>query len=328
LVTGGAGYIGGTTVRLLLEQGYRITVLDDLRQGRAESIPDDVRFVEGSIADGDAVRDAIGDGMDACLHFASSTEAGESMRHASAFFANNTAGTLLLLEGLIAGGVHRFVMSSTAAVYGDPERVPIEEDDPKHPTNAYGATKLAVEGVLDWLGRAHRLRSACLRYFNAAGAIPGHGEIHRPETHLVPRLLRVASGDEPFATIFGDRYETPDGTCIRDYVHVQDLAHAHILALQALDDHPSLVCNLGLGRGFSVREVVGAVERVTGAEVPVRIMPPRLGDPPRLVASADRARSVLGWSPRWTALDEIVASAWDWHREAARAAMIPGSEGG
>jgi UDP-glucose 4-epimerase len=317
LVTGGAGYIGAATSAMLLGRGHQVVVLDDLSQGHRDAVPSGARFVQGSIADPSALAEAIadgGEGVDVCVHLAASTEAGESMRHAAAFFRNNTAGSLALLDALMAAGVRRFVLSSTAAVYGDPVRIPIEEDDPTQPTNVYGESKLLVERALGWLERVQGLHFASLRYFNAAGAVPGHGERHHPETHLIPLLLRVARGETEQAVIFGDDYPTPDGTCVRDYIHIEDLAAAHALALDALEAQSRVVCNLGNGRGFSILEVVESVRRVTGHPVPARIADRRPGDPARLVASAARAESQLGWRAQWTELDAIVASAWEWHR--------------
>ncbi len=330
LVTGGAGYIGAAVARSLLAGGHDVSVLDDLSQGALEAVPDGCRFVQGRIDDVTAVAEAAGDGLDACVHLAASTEAGESMKRAAAFFRNNTAGSLILLDTLIAAGVRRFVLSSTAAVYGDPVRVPIEEDDPTRPTNVYGESKLLIERALAWLERIHGLRFASLRYFNAAGAIRGHGEQHDPETHLIPLLLRVARGDAGGAVIFGDDYPTPDGTCVRDYIHIEDIAAAHVRALEALDGGParSLVCNLGNGRGFSVREVVESVRRVTGHDLPVRIAARRPGDPAVLVASSARAARELGWRPEWTDLDAIVASAWEWHRTHPSPGATPDRAGG
>jgi UDP-glucose 4-epimerase len=226
LVTGGAGYIGSTTAAALLDAGHRVVVLDDLRSGHRDAVPGGANFVEGAVEDAATLDDILDQGVEACVHFAASIEAGESMRRPEAFFANNTAGTLRLLDRLVTRGVERFVLSSTAAVYGDPERTPIEEDDPTEPTNAYGESKLLIERALAWIGRLRGLRWAALRYFNAAGATPGRGERHDPETHLVPLLLQVAEGRRPGIAVFGSDYPTPDGTCVRDYVHVADLAAA------------------------------------------------------------------------------------------------------
>lgn len=313
LVTGGAGYIGSVTVAQLQARGHDVVVLDDLRSGHAEQVPDGVPVVKADIAEPDGYRGAL-DGVDACVHFAASIEAGESMRRPEDFFANNTAGTLRLLQTLTAAGVGRFVLSSTAAVYGDPERVPIAEDDTTTPTNAYGESKLLIERSLAWMTRLRGLRATALRYFNASGATEQRGEDHDPETHLIPLVLQVAAGRRDAISIFGTDYATPDGTCVRDYVHVSDLADAHVRAVERDAEPGLLVCNLGNGDGFSVREVIAVAREVTGHAIPAVEAPRREGDPAKLVASADRARDVLGWRPQHADLREIVASAWRWHR--------------
>jgi UDP-glucose 4-epimerase len=311
LVTGGAGFIGSTTAAALLEAGHRVTVLDDLSSGHRDAVPDAAGFFEADVTDPVAVARVVEGGeVDACIHFAALIEAGESMVRPERYFAVNTAGSARLLEVLLHLGVPRFVLSSTAAVYGEPDRTPIDEDDPLRPTNAYGESKLLVERMLGWHHRIHGLRFAALRYFNAAGATPGRGERHDPETHLVPLVLQVASGRREHLSIFGSDYPTRDGTAVRDYVHVADLADAHVLALEALDRRPRLVCNLGNGVGFSVREVVDAARRGTGHPIPVEDAPRRAGDPATLVASSARARDLLGWEPRHRDLDGIVADAW------------------
>jgi UDP-glucose 4-epimerase len=313
LVTGGAGYIGSVTAAALIERGHEVVVVDDLRAGHRDLVPEQARFVRADAADPAGYADVLAD-CDACLHFAASIEAGESMERPEAFFANNTAGTLRLLAALVDAGVRRFVLSSTAAVYGEPRRVPIAEDDPTEPTNPYGESKLLVERALGWLERLRGLRFASLRYFNAAGATAERGEDHDPETHLIPLVLEVAAGRRPHIAIYGTDYPTPDGTCLRDFVHVADLADAHVLALETLDREPRLVCNLGNGTGFSVREVIDAARRVTGHPIPAREAPRRAGDPAALVASSDRAHRLLGWTPEHADLEGIVASAWRWHR--------------
>ncbi len=323
LVTGGAGYIGSTTAAALLAADHEVVVLDDLRSGARDAVPDGAEFVEGRIGDTELVARLAAD-VHACVHFAASIEAGESMRRPEAFFAHNTAGTLRLLETLVTSGVERFVLSSTAAVYGDPVRTPIEEDDPTVPTNAYGESKLLIERALAWLGRLRGLRYAALRYFNAAGATGVRGERHDPETHLIPLVLQVAGGLREEIAVFGTDYPTADGTCVRDYVHVADLADAHVLALAALGEHERLICNLGNGAGFSVREVLDSARRVTGHPIPAREEPRRPGDPAVLVASSARARRLLGWTPKHSGIDEIVASAWDWHRRSQPAAAGAG----
>jgi UDP-glucose 4-epimerase len=249
------------------------------------------------------------------LHFAALIEAGDSMRVPEVYFRNNTASTLALLEAMHATGVKKLVFSSTAAVYGEPKSVPIEETADLAPTNAYGESKLLVEYMLQWLHRIHGLRYAALRYFNVAGSLPHRGEAHEPESHIIPLILDVALGRRQSISIFGDDYDTPDGTCIRDYIHVRDLADAHILALGALNDHDRLVLNLGNGSGFSVKEVVESARRVTGHAIPVEMKPRRAGDPARLVASSEKAKSVLGWKPQIAEIDRIVASAWEWHQQ-------------
>jgi UDP-glucose 4-epimerase len=257
---------------------------------------------------------AIGAGVDGCLHFAALIEAGESMRRPEMFFQANTAATLTLLRLLVDRGVTRFVLSSTAAVYGDPDRSPIDETAPTAPTNVYGETKLQIERALWWLADLRGLRAAALRYFNAAGATEERGEDHDPETHLIPLVLAAAAGRRDHIAIFGNDYPTRDGTCVRDYIHVADLADAHVRALERLDDLGTLICNLGNGEGFTVREVIDAACRVTGVDFPVRVEARRPGDPPTLVAANDRARRLLDWTPRHPDLDDIVASAWAWHR--------------
>jgi UDP-glucose 4-epimerase len=315
LVTGGAGFIGATTSAALLRAGHEVVVLDDLSTGHRDAVPPDARFVRGDVCDRAVVEPVVAEGIDACIHFAALIEAGESMRTPERFFTVNTAGSARLLEVLLANGVGRFVLSSTAAVYGEPERTPISEDAPLVPTNAYGESKLLVERMLDWHHRIHGLRTAALRYFNAAGATPGRGERHDPETHLIPLILQVAAGRRDAISVFGTDYPTPDGTAVRDYVHVADLADAHVLALEALDVHDRLTCNLGNGTGFSVREVIEAARRVTGHPIPAADAERRPGDPASLVASADRARELLGWQPQRRDLDVIVADAWAEHAD-------------
>jgi UDP-glucose 4-epimerase len=313
LVTGGAGFIGATTAASLLDAGHEVVVVDDLSTGHRDAVPDGARFVEADVTDPAAMTPIVADGIDACLHFAALIEAGESMRTPERFFSVNTAGSARLLEVLLAHGVERFVLSSTAAVYGEPERTPIDEDDPLQPTNAYGESKLLVERMLAWHHRLHGLRTAALRYFNAAGATPGRGERHDPETHLIPLVLQVAAGQRDHIAIFGSDYPTPDGTAVRDYVHVADLADAHVRALEALDDLGQVTCNLGNGTGFSVREVIEAARRVTGHTIPAREASRREGDPATLVAASARARDLLGWEPQHRDLDRIVADAWAQH---------------
>ncbi|HEX4154896.1 MAG TPA: UDP-glucose 4-epimerase GalE [Acidobacteriaceae bacterium] len=319
LVTGGAGYIGGTVATILMRAGHRVTVIDNLCHSRRDAVPPGAEFVEADIADRPRVEGLLRElRPDGVLHFAALIEAGESMQRPEIYFRNNTASTLALLEAMHATGVERLVFSSTAAVYGEPRSTPIEETAELAPTNAYGESKLLVEQVLRWLHRIHGLRYASLRYFNVAGALPGRGEAHEPETHLIPLVLDVALGRRGSISIYGDDYATPDGTCIRDYIHVVDLADAHILALDALETRDRLILNLGNGSGFSVKEVVEAARRVTGRPIPVELKARRPGDPARLVASAERAKQELGWQPRFPQLEQILASAWEWHQQRYR----------
>jgi UDP-glucose 4-epimerase len=316
LVTGGAGYIGGTVATILKRAGHDVTVLDNLCHSKRNEVPAGVEFVQADIADSGRVESLLRElRPDGVLHFAALIEAGESMQKPEIYFRNNTASTLALLEAMHVTGIKKLVFSSTAAVYGEPELVPIDESARLAPTNAYGESKLMVEQMLTWLYRIHGLRYASLRYFNVAGALPGRGESHEPETHLIPLILDVALGRREKIFIYGDDYDTPDGTCIRDYIHVVDLAEAHILALETLDSRDRLICNLGNGQGFSVKEVIEAARRVTGHPIPVEIKPRRPGDPARLVASSERAKTELGWNPQTPKIDGILASAWDWHQQ-------------
>ncbi|MDE1155375.1 MAG: UDP-glucose 4-epimerase GalE [Acidobacteriaceae bacterium] len=315
LVTGGAGYIGGTVSIMLRDAGYRVTVLDNLSHARREAVPEGVEFVEADVADRPRVEKLLRELQpDGVLHFAALIEAGESMVKPEIYFRNNTASTLSLLEAMHATGVKRFVFSSTAAVYGEPDATPIPETAKLQPTNAYGESKLLVEQMLSWFHRIHGLKVATLRYFNVAGALDKRGEQHEPETHLIPLILDAALGKRKSIYMYGDDYDTPDGTCIRDYIHVRDLADAHILALENLDQHGKILVNLGNGQGFSVKEVIESARRVTGAPIPAEMKERRPGDPARLVASSDRAREILGWVPKHPELDDILASAWKWHQ--------------
>jgi UDP-glucose 4-epimerase len=319
LVTGGAGYIGGTVATILMQRGHRVTVLDNLCHSKRDEVPMGAEFVEGDIADRERVEQLLRElRPDGVLHFAALIEAGDSMKKPEIYFRNNTASTLALLEAMHATNVKRLVFSSTAAVYGEPKSVPIDESAELKPTNAYGESKLLVEQVLPWLHRIHGLKYASLRYFNVAGALRGRGEAHEPETHIIPLILDVALGRRESISIFGDDYPTEDGSCIRDYIHVVDLAEAHILALNALDDRGQIVCNLGNGNGFSVKQVIDAARRVTGHAIPAVVKPRRPGDPARLVASSARAHEQLGWKPTHASLDEILESAWEWHQKRYR----------
>jgi UDP-glucose 4-epimerase len=326
LVSGGAGYIGSTVAGLLSEKGHKAVVFDNLSHGRRDLLPAGVEFVEGELADRPAIENLFiaakkqNQPFDGVLHFAALIEAGESMVHPEKFFRNNTASTLALLEAMLAHGPRRMVFSSTAAVYGEPESVPIQENARLLPTNAYGESKLLVEHMLTWLNRIHGLRYASLRYFNVAGAPEGpngvvRGEAHEPESHLIPLILDVALGRRKSIKIFGEDYPTPDGTCIRDYIHVSDLADAHLLALGALETRDRLIFNLGNGHGFSVREVIESARRVTGHPIPAEIHPRRPGDAAVLIASSEKAIRELGWKPRYTQIDEIIRTAWLWHQK-------------
>ena len=316
LVTGGAGYIGGTVALRLLSAGHKVFIYDNFCHGHRDLVPAGTRLVEGDVADRAKLERLLREEtIDGVMHFAALIEAGESMKHPELFFRNNTASTLTLLEAMLAAGVNRLVFSSTAAVYGEPERTPIEETAALAPTNAYGESKLLAEHMLRWMNLIHGLRYASLRYFNVAGAVEGRGEAHEPESHLIPLILDVALGRRQNIKIFGKDYPTPDGTCIRDYVHVGDLADAHILAFEALGTRSRLIYNLGNGKGFSVREVVESARRVTGHAIPVVEEPRRPGDPAVLVASSRKIMEELGWKPRYGALDEIVRSAWVWHQQ-------------
>ena len=314
LVTGGAGYVGGTVARLMLDQGHQVVIYDNLCHAHRSMIPADAEFVEGDLADRAAMEKLLHTGIDGVMHFAALIEAGESMKKPEIYFRNNSASTLTLLEAMLAAGVQRLVFSSTAAVYGEPESTPIREDAPLRPTNAYGESKLLVEHMLGWLNRIHGFRYASLRYFNVAGAIGGRGEAHEPESHIIPLILDVALGRRQSIKVFGRDYPTPDGTCIRDYIHVQDLARAHLLALEALKERDKLIYNLGNGVGFSVREVIESARRVTGHPIPVEECPRRLGDPAVLIASSEKIGAELGWKPEYTSLDEIIDSAWKWQQ--------------
>jgi len=316
LVTGGAGYIGGTVATILMQAGHRVTILDNLCHSKRNEVPAGAEFVEADIADRPRVEALLRElKPDGVLHFAALIEAGDSMRVPEVYFRNNTASTLSLLEAMHATGIKKLVFSSTAAVYGEPRSVPIEETAPLDPTNAYGESKLLVEYMLRWFHQIHGLRYASLRYFNVAGALPHRGEAHEPESHIIPLILDVALGRRDKIFIFGEDYDTPDGTCIRDYIHVRDLADAHILALQALDTRDKLIMNLGNGSGFSVKEVVESARRVTGHPIPVEMKPRRAGDPARLVASSEKAKAELGWKPQIPEIDDILASAWEWQQQ-------------
>ena len=316
LVTGGAGYIGGTLTRLLLKSGHSVTVYDNFCHARPDALPAGATLVQGSLADRALLEGTLSaNKFDGILHFAALIEAGESMKRPELYFRNNTAGTLTLLEAMLATGHDRLVFSSTAACYGEPESSPILESARLQPTNPYGESKLLSEYMMRWMNTAHGLRFAALRYFNVAGAIEGYGENHEPESHLIPLILDVALGRRASISVYGQDYPTSDGTCVRDYIHVEDLANAHILALNALSQHTRLEYNIGNGKGFTVMQVVESVRRVTGKAIAVEEKPRRPGDPAVLVASSDAIKKDLGWSPKYPLLDDIIASAWAWHQK-------------
>lgn len=313
-ITGGAGYIGSATAEALLKNGHSVTVYDSLVTGHRAAVPAGAKFIHADLGDSHALASAlIAERFDAILHFAAFIEAGESMRDPGRFYHNNLINSLALIETAVRAGVKRFVLSSTAAVYQSSDE-PLSEESPLGPTNVYGHTKLIVEQALDWYRQIHGLRFAALRYFNASGALPGRGEAHQPESHLIPLVLRVALGQREAITIFGNDYPTPDGTCIRDYIHIADLVSAHLLALEALDEHDRLIYNLGNGQGYSVREVIETARAVTGHPIPAIEAPRRPGDPARLVASSQKIRRELGWQPQHPSLHEIIATAWEWHK--------------
>ncbi|WP_448315651.1 UDP-glucose 4-epimerase GalE [Streptomyces sp. CO7] len=311
LVTGGAGYIGGVVAQHLLEAGHRVVVLDDLSTGVREGVPEGAEFVEGGLQEAGRILDPS---FDAVLHFAASSQVGESVVKPEKYWRNNVGGSMALLGAMREAGVRRLVFSSTAATYGEPAEVPIPESAPTAPTNPYGASKLAVDHMITGEANAHGLAAVSLRYFNVAGAYGDHGERHDPESHLIPLVLQVALGRRDHISVYGDDYPTPDGTCVRDYIHVADLAEAHLLALKAATPGEHLICNLGNGNGFSVRQVIDTVRRVTGHPIPEEVAARRGGDPAVLVASAATARDRLGWRPRRADLTTIVSDAWAFAR--------------
>ena len=315
LVTGGAGYIGSTVARRLIDTGNEVIVLDNLSQGHRAAVPDEAAFVHGDLKNQERINRTLADHRpDAIMHFASNTLVGESMEEPFLYLDDNVRCGINLMRGAVEYDVDRFILSSTANLFGMPERIPIDEDVKIDPGSPYGESKYVLERALHWLDEIHDLRYAALRYFNAAGAAgPEQGEDHDPETHLIPLVLEVALGQRDKIVIFGDGYDTPDGTCVRDYVHVLDLAQAHIRALQALDDG-SRVYNLGNGEGYSVREVIETARRVTGREIPAEVGDPRPGDPATLIASSDKIRNELGWVPEYGDLEDIIGTAWEWHR--------------
>lgn len=317
-LTGGAGYIGSAAAQTLLDAGHKVTVYDSLVKGYRAAVPDAARFIQADLADQNSLHDALSsEPFDAVLHFAAFIEAGESMRRPGKYFHNNLALSCGLIEEVVKVGIPRFVLSSTASVYASSDE-PLTESSAIGPNNVYGQTKLMIEQVLDWYRQVHGLHYAALRYFNAAGAYAERGEAHQPETHLIPLVLQVALGQRQEIEIFGSDYPTPDGTCIRDYIHIADLIQAHLLALEALESNEKLVYNLGNGAGYSVREVIQIARLVTGHEIPAAEAPRRPGDAPRLVADSSKIELELGWQPQYPDLKTIITSAWNWHRQNPR----------
>ena len=313
LVVGGAGYIGSVCAELLLDEGHAVAVFDNLTEGHRSAIDPRAKFIEGDLGSIEKIRAALAAFRpDAVMHFAASALVGESMQNPSKYFRNNIGNGLNLLDAMVETGVNRFVFSSTCAIFGPPERLPIDETLPTNPINPYGESKLAFEKVLRWYGEIHGLRFVSLRYFNAAGASEQFGEQHRVETHLIPNVLKVALGQNPHVEIYGTDYDTPDGTCIRDYIHIRDLSQAHILALKSTRNE---FYNLGTGGGTSVREVIEACRKITGHKIPVIEKPRRPGDPPRLIAASEKARRELAWQPNFQDIDAIIESAWRWHQK-------------
>jgi UDP-glucose 4-epimerase len=310
-LTGGAGYIGSVCSELLLNEGHEVAIFDNLTEGHRRAVDSRANFIRGDLADRRQIEAALSSTRpDAVMHFAAYALVPESMRDPSKYFRNNIANGLNLLDAVVATGVQRIIFSSTCAIFGPPERVPIDETAHPHPVSPYGESKLAFEKILRWYDEIHALTFVSLRYFNAAGATENLGEDHRPETHLIPNVLKVALGQSPNVEIYGTDYETPDGTCIRDYIHIVDLARAHILALGAA---ASGFYNLGTGGGSSVREVIAACRKITGRKIETIEKPRRPGDPPRLIASSEKIKKELGWQPQFQSLDAIVESAWKWH---------------
>ena len=317
LVCGGAGYIGSHAVHALVEKGEQVVIVDNLQTGHRGALNPAAKFYEGDIRDA-AVLDMIftENKIEAVIHFAANSLVGESMEKPLLYFNNNVYGMQVLLEAMVRHGVDKIVFSSTAATYGEPKRVPIHEDDETCPTNTYGETKLTMEKMMKWVSRANGVRYVSLRYFNAAGALPDGsiGEDHKTETHLIPLILQVPTGRRDHITVFGDDYPTPDGTCLRDYIHVVDLADAHVLALEYLrKGGASDIFNLGNGQGFSVKEMIAAAEKATGRSIKVEIGARRAGDPAQLIASSEKARTVLGWKPQFTDVEQVIGTAWKWH---------------
>ncbi|MGN0466544.1 MAG: UDP-glucose 4-epimerase GalE [Lachnospiraceae bacterium] len=319
LVLGGAGYIGSHTVYELIDDGQEVVIIDNLETGHIEAVHEKAKFYKGDIRDRAFLEDVFSKetDIDAVIHFAANSLVGESMVNPLKYYDNNLCGTKVLLEALVAHGIDKVVFSSTAATYGEPERVPILESDKTEPTNTYGETKLSMEKMFKWTGKAHGLRYVSLRYFNACGAHPNGkiGEAHSPETHLIPLILQVPNGQREAISIFGDDYDTIDGTCVRDYIHVLDLAQAHILAVKYLmAGNDSNIFNLGNGVGHTVKQVIDTARKVTGDPIKVEVAPRRAGDPATLIASSAKAKEILGWKPEHDDLEEIIATAWNWHK--------------
>ena len=314
LVTGGAGYIGSATAEALIKAGHSVSVYDSLVTGHRLAVPEGARFIEADLSDSHTLVKVLTDEkFDAVMHFAALIEAGESMKDPGRFYHNNFTNSLTLMETAVRAGAKHFVLSSTAAIYQSSDQ-PLTEESPLGPTNVYGHTKLMVEQALDWYRQIHGLHFAALRYFNACGALPGRGEAHQPESHLIPLVLRVPLGQRDAAAIYGTDYPTPDGTCIRDYIHIADLVSAHLLALDGLKEGERLIYNLGSGNGYSVREVIETARQVTGHPIPAKELPRRPGDSARLVASSEKIRRELGWKPEHDNLRDMIGSAWDWHK--------------
>jgi UDP-glucose 4-epimerase len=315
-VVGGAGYIGSICAGVLLDEGHAVTVFDNLTEGHRAALDRRAQFVEGDLQDRQSIESSLSETRpDAVMHFAANALVGESMQNPSKYFRNNIANGLNLLDAMVTTGTKRLVFSSTCAIFGPPEKLPIDETAVPSPISPYGESKLGFEKILPWYDEIHGLKFVSLRYFNAAGASENFGEDHRVETHLIPNVLKVALGEKPHVEIYGTDYDTPDGTCIRDYIHIVDLARAHILALESPG---SAFYNLGTGGGSSVREVIEAAKTVTGRKIDIVEKPRRPGDPPRLIASSERIRRELGWKPQFQSLDVILASAWKWHQKFPR----------
>ncbi|WP_302815636.1 UDP-glucose 4-epimerase GalE [Selenomonas flueggei] len=319
LVCGGAGYIGSHAVHALVEKGEQVVIVDNLQTGHRGALNPAATFYEGDIRDASVLDKIFTENkIEAVIHFAANSLVGESVEKPLLYFNNNVYGMQVLLEAMVRHGIDKIVFSSTAAVYGEPKRVPIHEDDETHPTNPYGETKLTMEKMMKWVSRANGVRYVSLRYFNAAGALPDGsiGEDHATETHLIPLILQVPLGKRDHITVFGEDYPTPDGTCLRDYIHVVDLADAHVRALDYLrQGGESNIFNLGNGQGFSVKEMIAAAQKATGRSIKVEIGARRAGDPAQLIASSEKARTVLGWNPQFTDVEQVISTAWTWHEK-------------